>query len=106
MIKPGSRDVKLQIRITGDELDELQCLTGLMAESFGLDRRIYHYRGRRPIGLHRWDVECLLEVIDIALADPELYSSEDDPGYRIVQGLRARLQQAYDETYPEFAGKA
>ena len=102
MIKPGSGDRKLEILISGVELDELQCHTGMMAESFGLDGRIARYRGKRRIGLYRWDVECLLDVIDIALADPQEYPSEDDPGHLVLNGLRERLQQAYDEMYPEF----
>ena len=101
MIKPGSRDYKLTILITGAELDELQGFTWLMAESFGLDGRIERYRGRRPIGLYRWDVECLLDVIDIALADRQEYPSQDDPRYLVLQGLRDRLQQAYDGAYSE-----
>jgi len=102
MIKPGSRDYKLAILIAGAELDELQRHTWMMAESFGLDRRIEYYRGKRPIGLYRWDVECLLDVIDIALADPREYPSEEDPRCLVLKGLRDRLQQAYDEMYPEF----
>ena len=102
MIKPGSGDRKLEILISGAELDELQRHTWMMAESFGLDGRIARYRGQRPIGLYRWDVECLLDVMDIALADPREYRSEDDPRYVVLKGLRDRLQQAYDEMYPEF----
>jgi len=105
VIKPGSRDVKLHIRIADAELDELQRFTWMMVEAFGLDRRIERYQGKRPIGLYCWDVECLLDVMHSALADPEMYPSADDPGYQALQLLRTRLQQAYDETYPEFTGK-
>ena len=40
MIKPGKRDIKHLILITGQELTSLQALTGYMAESYGLDDRI------------------------------------------------------------------
>ncbi len=40
MIKPGSRDRKASILITGMELDELQRFDWMIAEAFGLDRRI------------------------------------------------------------------
>jgi hypothetical protein len=101
MIKPGSRDVKLHILIAGAELDELQRFTWMMVEAFGLDRRIDRYRGKRPIGLWRWDVECLLEVMHSALADPREYRSQEEPGYLVLKGLRDRLQQAYDGAYSE-----
>ena len=45
----------------------LQCLTGWMAEAFGLDRKIENYKGIRPLTLYRWDLECLMDVIDLAL---------------------------------------
>jgi len=40
MIRPGSKDRKVSILITGLELDELQRFVWMMAESFGLDRRL------------------------------------------------------------------
>ncbi|MCX6065445.1 MAG: hypothetical protein NT121_06785 [Chloroflexi bacterium] len=42
MVKPGSKDRKASILITGLELDELQRFVWMMAESFGLDRRLGH----------------------------------------------------------------
>jgi hypothetical protein len=39
-LKPGKHDRKHQTLIAGVELDELKRHTWLMAESFGLDRRI------------------------------------------------------------------
>jgi hypothetical protein len=41
----------------------------MMDEAFGLDARIRKYQGSRPIGFYRWDLECLIDVIDSALAD-------------------------------------
>jgi hypothetical protein len=92
MIKPGSRDRKASILITGMELDELQRFIGMMAESFGLDRRIYNYQGVRPIGLYRWDIECLVDVINSVLEDPEYYPTQDSPEYQAIKNLRDRLQ--------------
>ena len=92
MIKPGSRDRKASILITGMELDELQRFIGMMAESFGLDRRINYYQGVRPIGLYRWDIECLVDVINSVLKDPEYYPTQDSPEYQAIKNLRDRLQ--------------
>ena len=92
MIKPGSADRKASILITGLELDELQRFVWMMAESFGLDRRIANYQGVRPIGLYRWDIECLVDVIDSVLNDPKYYPNQDSPEYLAIKNLRDRLQ--------------
>ena len=92
MVKPGSRDRKASILITGMELDELQRFIGMMAEAFGLDRRIANYQGVRPIGLYRWDIKCLVDVINSVLDDPEYYPTQDSPEYQAIKNLRDRLQ--------------
>lgn len=92
MVKPGSKDRKASILITGLELDELQRFVWMMAESFGLDRRIANYQGVRPIGLWRWDLECLVDVIDSVLHDPEYYPTQDTPEYLALKRLCERLQ--------------
>lgn len=93
MVKPGSRDHKASILITGLELDELQRFTGFMAESFGLDRRIANYQGVRPIGLWRWDIECLIDVINSVLDDTEYYPTHDSPKFQAIKNLRDRLEE-------------
>ena len=102
-MKPGPRDKKHSILITGLELEELQCFTGWMAESFGLDRRIERYQGKRPIGLYRWDLECLQDVIGMALKDPQEYPDHSTPGYVALRGLYERVRrlcaEAFDEPY-------
>ncbi len=92
MGKPGSKDCKAQIVITGLELNELQRFTWMMAECFGLDRRIDNYRGVRPIGLYRWDIECLIEVIDSVLTEPKYYPTQNSPEYHAIKNLRDRLK--------------
>jgi hypothetical protein len=92
MVKPGSKDRKASILITGLELEELQRFVWMMAESFGLDRRIDNYKGTRPIGLWCWDIECLVEVIDSVLDDPEYYPTQDTIEYLALKTLRERLQ--------------
>jgi hypothetical protein len=91
-MKPGSKDIKLNILITGEELDELQRHTYQMAEAFGLDRRIDNYRGTRPIGLYSWDFDCLLAVIEGALEDERYYPDQAAPEYKALMNLYLRLQ--------------
>ena len=102
MIKPGSKDRKASILITGLELDELQRFVWMMAECFGLDRRIANYQGVRPIGLWAWDIECLVEVINFVLDDPEYYPNQDSTENLAIKNLRDRLQLEADTLYNEF----
>jgi hypothetical protein len=98
-MKPGKNDLKINILITGLELDELQRHTWMMAESFGLDRRIGNCQGKRPIGLYRWDIECLTDVIHSALDDPKYYPSKTSQGYLALAALRNRLLQIDNEFF-------
>jgi hypothetical protein len=91
-MKPGSKDIRLNILITGEELTELQRHTYQMAEAFGLDQRIDKYRGKRPIGLYSWDFDCLLAVIEGALEDEKYYSDKDAQGYKALMNLYLRLK--------------
>lgn len=54
-MKPGSKDIKTNVLILGQELTELKRHTWLMDEAFGLDSRIEEYKGTRPIGLYSWE---------------------------------------------------
>ena len=101
MVKPGSKDRKASILITGLELAELQRFVWMMAESFGLDRRIANYQGVRLIGLYRWDIECLVDVINSALDDPEYYPNQDSAEYLAIKNLRDRLQVEEDALYAQ-----
>jgi hypothetical protein len=94
-MKPGSKDIKLEILISGNELLELQRHSRQMAEAFGLDRRIENYKGTRPIGLYSWDFDCLLAVIEIALDDSTEYPDRNDSGYIALKMLLSRLKVEY-----------
>jgi hypothetical protein len=85
--------------ISGDELSELKFHTWLMAEAFGLDERIDNYQGKRPIGLYRWDLDCLINAIESALADPMEYPEKNAPGYSALRSLLQRLQDEYRKNY-------
>jgi hypothetical protein len=98
MIKPGSKDEKASLIIAGEELTELKRITWLMSDSFGLDRRIENYQGKRPIGFYSWDLECLLDVIDHALKDGKEYPDKTTSGYRALTQLSGRLLEEYHRT--------
>jgi hypothetical protein len=100
-VKPGSRDKKPTILISGLELGELQRHTWRMAESFGMDGRIADYRGKHPIGPHRWDVECLQDVISLAPKDPDEYPDHSTPGYVALRGLYERVRRLCAEAFDE-----
>jgi len=63
-MKPGPKDIRVFLQFERDELELLQEITYLMAESFGLDRRIDSLTGKRKVGLYLWDLECLEMVVD------------------------------------------
>ena len=98
-MKPGSRDDKLHLLITGEELVELKRHSGLMIEAYGLDRRIERYQGKRPIGLYRWDLDCLIDVIYLALDDNDEYPSKDSPEYFALSQLHQRLKKKYAKMF-------
>jgi hypothetical protein len=75
-----------------------------MAESFGLDRRIENYQGTRPLGLYQWDWECLLDVLEIALADTQAYPSQKSGHYLALQNLYRRLKDEYRVHYESGRG--
>lgn len=95
MIKPGSRDKKIPVLISGHELLELKKFTWMMSEAFGLDRRIENYQGKRPIGLYSWDFECLLDVLDSAVKHKEEYPDENAPGWKSIDRLFRHLSAEY-----------
>ena len=103
-MNPGRHDIRHQVLIADAELRELKRHTPLMAESFSLDRRIEEYGGTRPLGLYRWDLECLLAVLDMALADRRKYPSRDAPDYQALNALNARLQAEYEAHYENLSG--
>jgi len=87
------------VLISGKELSELQRHTWSMAEAFGLDRRIENYQGTHPIGLYRWDLDCLIDVIDIALDDQKEYPDKNSKGYKALKELHKRLKNEYQMNF-------
>ena len=98
-MKPGHRDHRHKLLICGDELRELKRHVYAMAEAFGLDAKIDKYKGTRPITLYRWDLECLMDVIDVALDDEEDYPDKSAPEFQALRSLGERLHKEYDDTY-------
>jgi hypothetical protein len=98
-MKPGRRDLRHEILITGDQLRELQRHVWAMAEAFGLDRKIERYKGTRPLTLFRWDLECLIDVIECELADKREYPDQSAPEHLALKTLGERLRGVYDSAY-------
>jgi len=100
-MKPGSRDRKVKIKIDGEELAELKRLTWMMAEAFGLDRRIEKYEGKKHIGLYRWDMECLMDVVEASRANGRRGQAKATTGLIALKNLHTRLKAAYQEHFSE-----
>jgi hypothetical protein len=73
----------------------------MMAEAFGLDRKIERYAGTRPLTLYRWDLDCLIAVIESALRDKREYPDESSPGFGALAKLGERLRREYKRVYAE-----
>ena len=99
IMKPGSRDHRHKLLIQGRELQELKRHSGAMCEAFGLDGKIEKYKGKRPITLYRWDLDCLIDVIGLALNDRTEYPSKSSPDYFALKSLGDRLREEYQRVY-------
>lgn len=99
-MKPGRHDRTHQVLITGAELRELKRLD--MPESLGLDRRIERYQGKHPIGLYRWDLECLLATLSLAVDGRDPFVSPK--GRVTLKALHDRLQAMYHVAYGSTSG--
>ena len=99
-MRATKKDLKVLILITGNELQELQRHTYHMVEAFGLDVRVRNYKGKRPIGFHAWDLDCLFAVIELVLDDPNDYPDPSHPSYITLKNLLSRLKVMYAETFP------
>ena len=88
MIKPGSNDIKVNIKLEIDELELLQENTWQMTESSGLDRRINDFTGNRKVSFYLWDLECLNMVVD------DLKKTEKEK--QLVERLSKKIENAID----------
>jgi hypothetical protein len=98
-MKPGKNDIPIKRKISGRQLEELQKHTWQMCEAFGLDTKIEKYKGTRPISFYSWDLDCILDVLDMVLDDEKEYPDKNDEGYIKLYELYVDLKKAYKETY-------
>lgn len=99
MIKPGKYDVLVHVLIQGEELDALQAHSHHLAETYGLDRRIERYAGKRPLQLYQWDVEWLIDALE--LLEETRHRPRQLAARAALANLKTRLLAIYAETYPE-----
>jgi hypothetical protein len=98
-MKPSRRDCSCRLRIRGAQLRELKRFTWSMAEAFDLDHKIEAYAGTGLLTLYRWDLDCLVDVIDMALDDEEAYPTKSAPAYRAMRTLRQRIRRAHNAAF-------
>jgi len=98
-MKPGKRDIPVKVKISGKQLEELQKHSWNMIEAFGLDTRIDNYKGVKPISFYSWDLDCILDVLDMVLSDEKKYPDHEDEGYVRLQELFIHLKTEYRNTY-------
>ena len=98
-MKPGKNDIPVKVTISGRQLTELQKHTWQMCEAFGLDHKIDNYKGIKPISLYSWDLDCIIDVLWLALDDEKEYPDKNDEGYRLLQELYVFLKKAHKEVH-------
>lgn len=98
-MKPGKNDIPIKVKISGLQLEELQRHTLHMIEAFGLDTKVENYKGVRPISFYSWDLDCILDVLDMVLNDEKEYPDKEAEGYIKLNELRVYLKNEYKETY-------
>jgi hypothetical protein len=98
-MKPCPGDIRHKILITGDELRELKRHALTITEAFGLDRKIERYKGTRPLTLFRWDLECLMDVIESELADEKEYPDRSSPEFLALKNVGEKLRREYESYY-------
>ena len=98
-MKPGKNDIPIKIKISGIQLDELQKHSWHMIEAFGLDTRVGNYKGIKPISFYSWDLDCILDVLDMVLNDKKEYPDKEDEGYITLHELFAHLKNEYKKTH-------
>lgn len=98
-MKPGKNDVPVKVKISGLQLDEFQKHSPHMIEAFGLDTRVDNYKGKRSISFYSWDLDCILDVLEMVLNDEEEYPNKKDEGYLKLQELYIHLKSEYQTAY-------
>ena len=98
-MKNANDNIAVHIIITGLDLFELQKYTGEMSDVFGLDEKIFNYKGSRPITLYRWDLDCILAVIESALTDKAIYPDPEGFEYNTLRLLQRRLDNEYSAVF-------
>jgi hypothetical protein len=61
--------------------------------------KIERYRGKRPIGLWRWDMDCLIDVVSMALDDTTEYPSREISARVSLKNLHTRLKEEYVKAF-------
>ena len=87
------------MKISGLQLEELQKHSWHMIEAFGLDIKVENYKGVRPITFYSWDLDCILDVLDMVLNDKEEYPDKEDEGYLELNELYVHLKNESKDTY-------
>ena len=68
-------------------------------ESFGLERGVERYQGKRPMSLYHWDLECLLETLSLEMTDRPLHPRPSRRDLAALRSLYDHLRKEYDVAY-------
>ncbi len=89
------------ILIAGEELQELKKYTFLMCEAYGLDDRMENYKGKRPIGLYPWDLDCLVAVLEDVINCDSDYPDKTSKEFFAIKSIYEKLAVLHKKAYKE-----
>jgi hypothetical protein len=96
-MKIPKNEIPAKVIISGMQLEELQKQAYQLTEAFGLDRKIENYKGTRAISLYRWDLECITDMLDATLNNPNEYPDKNDIRYKELENLNSKLKLELEE---------
>jgi hypothetical protein len=98
-MKPRKNDIRTNFLIQGEELDALHDVCYVFSECFGLDARIYKYKGKRPLGLYQWDYECLISGLDYIVNNERGREGLSQNDLRLLRKILDRINIVYMQAY-------
>lgn len=96
-MKIPKNEIPAKVKISGMQLEELQKHAYQLTEAFGLDSKIENYKGTRAISLYRWDLECITDMLDATLNNPNEYPDKNDIRYKELENLNSKLKLELEE---------
>jgi hypothetical protein len=92
-IKPSKHDPRYKLKIQGTELAVFHKMAVHMCEAYGLDRKVWNYKGTRAMTFYSWDLDCIEAVLRTVLQNPARDGITTPEELAALQLLDIRFQE-------------